>query len=193
MRFSTITAASLAYANIAIAAITYTLSRNPNPTPDEADAYPRIQAAMDLALLRWSRFPNVNKSLFVSYSPSIPTADGNYNGGIRFGANRSVMSERVALHEIAHTLGIGQTSAWEDKCARNDWESATLLVQMWDGLDARINCGGGHIWPYGLNYDGEFSEESIVPSALLLLVTDTCSKPVLFSESSCLSRNACGR
>lgn len=83
--------------------------------------------------------------------PSVATADANYNGNVRFGSNRSYMTERTAMHEISHTLGIGQTSAFDTKCAANDWATATPLLRSWDGSSAKINCGGGHIWPYGLN------------------------------------------
>lgn len=61
------------------------------------------------------------------------------------------MTERTAMHEISHTLGIGQTAAFNTKCAANDWATATPLLRSWDGASAKINCGGGHIWPYGLN------------------------------------------
>lgn len=61
------------------------------------------------------------------------------------------MTERTAMHEISHTLGIGQTAAFNTKCAANDWATATPLLRSWDGSSAKINCGGGHIWPYGLN------------------------------------------
>lgn len=88
--------------------------------------------------------------------PSVATADGNYNGNIRFGSNRSYMTERTAMHEISHTLGIGQTAAFDTKCAANDWATATPLLRSWDGSSAKINCGGGHIWPYGLNVSSSF-------------------------------------
>lgn len=83
--------------------------------------------------------------------PNVATADANYNGNVRFGSNRSYMTERTAMHEISHTLGIGQTAAFNTKCAANDWATATPLLRSWDGSSAKINCGGGHIWPYGLN------------------------------------------
>ncbi|KAL2021845.1 hypothetical protein VTK56DRAFT_6619 [Thermocarpiscus australiensis] len=35
---------------------------------------------------------------------------------VRFGADRSYMTERTALHEISHTLGIGQTQAFDARC-----------------------------------------------------------------------------
>ena len=141
------------------ATITFTLQRASNPTTDQADAYTRIQAAVSKAVARYNRLATrPNKALTIQYVPSVQTADGSFNGNIRFGSNRAYMNERTALHEISHTLGIGQTRAFDDRCKANNWPSATRLLQSWDGSSAKINCGGGHIWPYGLNYDNEMSE-----------------------------------
>ncbi|KAK2804109.1 hypothetical protein FQN50_006737 [Emmonsiellopsis sp. PD_5] len=139
-------------------AITWTLEKSSNPSEDEADAYPRIEAAMTLAVTRYSKFTDASKTIHVSYNPEVPTADANYNGDLRFGADRYYMTESTAMHEISHTLGIGQTEAFNEKCASGDWPTALPLLRSWDGPDAVINCGGGHIWPYGLNYDSEWSE-----------------------------------
>lgn len=147
------------YACVASAVVTYQLQRVSNPTADQTDAYNRIDAAMRLAVARYNRLASrASKSITVQYVPSVATADANFNGNIRFGSNRSYMNERTALHEVAHTLGIGQTAAFNTRCAANNWPSATTLLRSWDGASARINCGGGHIWPYGLNYDNEWSE-----------------------------------
>ncbi|SPO04366.1 uncharacterized protein DNG_07051 [Cephalotrichum gorgonifer] len=149
----------LACASYASATITYRVQKNPNPTADEADAYARIENAMRLATARYnSRSTRPNKAITAQYVPSVQTADGNFNGNIRFGSNRSYMNERTALHEISHTLGIGQTQAFNSRCSANNWPQATALLRSWDGQSAKINCGGGHIWPYGLNYDDEMSE-----------------------------------
>lgn len=113
---------------------------------------------MEAAVARHARLGEASKSITVSYVPGVPTAEANYDGTIRFGTDRSYLNERTALHEISHTLGIGQTAAFDEKCAANDWPTATPLLQSWDGSDAIINCGGGHIWPYGLNYNDEWSE-----------------------------------
>jgi hypothetical protein len=156
---SSILALLWVYASLTSAAITWKLQRKPNPSPDEADAYARIEKAMRLAVTRYAKFAKrPNKSITVQYVPSVTTADGNWNGNIRFGSNRSFMNERTALHEISHTLGIGQTSNFNTRCAANNWPSATKLLKSWDGANAKINCGGGHIWPYGLNYNKEWSE-----------------------------------
>lgn len=159
MRCQLLTTLWLLYATLASAAITWQLQRVSNPTQDQADAYTRIQNAMTLAVARYNRLaPRANKSITVQYVPSVATADANFNGNIRFGSNRSYMNERTALHEISHTLGIGQTQSFNTRCAANNWPSATALLRSWDGASAVINCGGSHIWPYGLNYDNEWSE-----------------------------------
>ena len=157
MRFNLI-ALLMAYASLASAVITWQLQKATNPTSDQSDAYTRIEAALKLAVARSNSITNATKALKIQYVPDVKTADGNYNGNIRFGKNRSYMNERTTLHEIGHTLGIGQTKAFDDRCSKNNWPSATKLLQSWDGADAKINCGGGHIWPYGLNYDNEWSE-----------------------------------
>ncbi|TGJ80537.1 hypothetical protein E0Z10_g8216 [Xylaria hypoxylon] len=157
MRFPII-AAVLAYASVASAAINWSLQKASNPTADQSDAYQRIQNAMTLAVARYSRFTKASKTVRVYYSPGVPTAEANYNGDLRFGSDRAYMTERTAMHEIAHTLGVGQTAAFDANCAANNWPKATPLLRSWDGSAAKINCGGSHFWPYGLNYETEWSE-----------------------------------
>jgi hypothetical protein len=158
MRFD-ILALLAVYATSASAGITYTIRRANNPSADQQDAYQRIERAVSAAVNRYNRLTKrANKSLTIEYNTGVQTADGSFNGNIRFGSNRSYMNERTALHEIAHTLGVGQTRAFDDKCKANNWPQATQLLRSWDGQSAKINCGGGHFWPYGLNYDNEWSE-----------------------------------
>jgi len=146
-------------ASWAHAAISFTVQKAANPTADQADAYKRIEAAMTAAAARYNKLTTrASKKITVQYVPGVQTADGNFNGNIRFGSDRAYMTERTALHETAHTLGIGQTQAFDTRCAANNWPSATTLLRSWDGASAKINCGGGHIWPYGLNYETEWSE-----------------------------------
>ena len=157
MRSSILTAFA-ACASAVVGEITWSLEKASNPTSDQADAYGRIEAAMTLAVARYARFSDASKTIHVFYNPSVPTAEANYNGDLSFGANRGYMTERTAMHEIAHTLGVGQTAAFDEHCAANDWPTATPLLRSWDGADAKISCGGSHFWPYGLNYDNEWSE-----------------------------------
>ncbi|KAK4183020.1 hypothetical protein QBC35DRAFT_131849 [Podospora australis] len=143
------------------ATITYRIEKSTQPTSDQADAYARIESAIRLAVARYNRVaPRANKSITVQYVPSVQTADGNFNGNIRFGSSRSYMNERTALHEISHTLGVGTTNAFNQRCSSQNWPTALPLLRSWDGQSAKINCGGGHFWPYGLNYDNEWSESN---------------------------------
>lgn len=157
MRFFTLAALAASVYTVS-AEITYTVHRNANPSADELDAYTRIETSIQQTVDRHNALGGASKFLNVYYAPGVPTAEANYNGDVRFGSNRSYMNERTALHEVSHTLGVGQTAAFNEKCGANDWATATPLLESWDGAGARINCGGSHIWPYGLNYDDEWSE-----------------------------------
>ncbi|MFH9584086.1 hypothetical protein ACH4LS_02935 [Streptomyces luteogriseus] len=143
----------------AAATITWSLVRASNPTADQRSAYDLITKAMNAAVARYNNLSDLGKTLTVRYEPGVPTADGNINGTIRFGSNRSYMNERTALHEIAHTIGVGTSSGWSRLGGGGTWTGgqATALVRQYDGPGAKISTGGGHFWPYGLNYDNEWS------------------------------------
>ncbi|GHE35242.1 hypothetical protein [Streptomyces capitiformicae] len=142
----------------AAATITWTLVRASNPTQDQQTAYNLITAAMNAAVARYNNLSDLGKNITVHYNPGVPTADGNINGTIRFG-NRGYMTERTALHEIAHTIGVGTSAGWSRLGGSGTWTGAqaTALVRQYDGSSAKISTGGGHFWPYGLNYENEFS------------------------------------
>ncbi|MCT9139055.1 hypothetical protein [Streptomyces violarus] len=143
----------------AAATITWSLVRASNPTEDQRTAYDAITRAMNAAVARYNNLSDLGKTITVRYEPGVPTADGNINGTIRFGSNRSYMNERTALHEISHTIGVGTSSGWSRLGGSGTWTGgqATALVRQYDGSGAKISTGGGHFWPYGLNYDNEWS------------------------------------
>jgi len=153
------TAPAPAQERVAAASITWSLERASNPTADQQDAYNRITAAMNAAVSRYNNLSDLGKNIRVRYEPGVPTADGNINGTIRFGSNRSYMTQRTALHEIAHTIGVGTSSGWSRLAGSGTWTGAqaTALVRQYDGSGAKLSTGGGHFWPYGLNYENEFS------------------------------------
>jgi hypothetical protein len=70
---------------VAAATITWTLERASNPTQDQVSAYNLITSAMNAAVSRYNNLSDLGKSITVHYDPSVPTADGNINGSIRFG------------------------------------------------------------------------------------------------------------
>lgn len=150
---------AIARERAAAATITWSLVRASNPTADQRSAYDLITQAMNAAVARYNNLSDLGKTLTVRYEPGVPTADGNINGTIRFGSNRSYMTERTALHEIAHTIGVGTSSGWSSLGGSGTWTGAqaTALVRQFDGSSAKLSTGGGHFWPYGLNYENEFS------------------------------------
>ncbi|MFG2028616.1 hypothetical protein [Streptomyces sp. NPDC048825] len=151
-------AAPAARERVAAASITWSLERASNPTQDQLAAYDLITRAMNSAVARYNNLSDLGKNITVRYDPGVPTADGNINGTIRFG-NRAYMTERTALHEIAHTIGVGTSSGWSRLGGSGTWTGAQAmaLVRQFDGSGAKLSTGGGHFWPYGLNYENEFS------------------------------------
>ncbi|MFE7897537.1 hypothetical protein ACFU3E_08400 [Streptomyces sp. NPDC057424] len=143
----------------AAATITWSLVRASNPTADQRSAYDLITKAMNAAVARYNNLSDLGKTITVRYEPGVPTADGSMNGTIRFGSNRSYMNERTALHEISHTIGVGLSGGWSRLGGSGTWTGAqaTALVRQYDGSGAKISTGGGHFWPYGLNFDNEWS------------------------------------
>jgi DNA-directed RNA polymerase subunit N (RpoN/RPB10) len=119
----------------------------------------RITDAMDAAVALYNEQGEFDKAVTANYNPITPTADASYSGWINFG---SAISKRVALHEIAHTLGIGQHSNWGRLIKDGKWTGKKALDQLreFDGPDAVLRADRMHFWPYGLNYDSESSPEN---------------------------------
>lgn len=138
--------------------ITYTLARASSPTADQTDAYNRIVAAMNLAVAEYNCYVGTTKALSVTYDTSVATADGNYNGSIRFGAGRGYMNQATAQHEIAHTLGVGTYSRWPSLVANGRWTGSAAIAQLRSltgNASAVLSADSQHFWPYGLNQAGE--------------------------------------
>jgi len=79
-------------------------------------------------------YTNITKADNVVYDPSVETADGNSNGTIHFGSNTTYMVLPTAMHEISHTVGIGQAANWHSFVAMTDagsgpWTGANGIAQ----------------------------------------------------------------
>lgn len=94
------------------------------------------------------------KTLWADYDASVPTAQASYSGWIDFGGQ---ISTRTALHEISHTLGVGQVSAWNTNRSGNTWTGTFAInrVKLFDGPAATLSADAQHFWPYGLNQSSE--------------------------------------
>ena len=143
---------ALALTLTASAQLSWSLASSNGTWP--ADKRTAIVNAMTEAVALYNANGYFPKTLWINYDASVPTANGSYNGTINFGGS---IGTRTALHEIAHTLGVGQYSTWSTNQSGGKWTGTFALnrVKLFDGSSATIGCDTQHFWPYGLNYDTE--------------------------------------
>lgn len=137
--------------------VTYTLDKAASPTAEQQAAYNAITKAMDEAVWYYNHYTNITKKLYISYVPSVSTADGNINGSIRFG-KKEYMNHITAMHEIAHTIGIGTSSQYKSLIKNGVFTgtNATNQLRAITGNPQDVLKGDSqHFWPYGLNYTSE--------------------------------------
>jgi hypothetical protein len=115
--------------------------------------------AMDGAVMLYNSLGLFEKHITANNSPGTPTADANYDGQIRFGGSYSY---RVALHEMSHCLGAGTYWSWGQLMVNGQWTGQYTNTQLsrFDGAGAVLHGDTMHFWPYGLNYDNEYTVEN---------------------------------
>ncbi len=133
----------------------------------------RIKAAFDEACMYFNNFTSITKHVTVNYSPGTPTADANFAGWINMGAVESYQRTGTALHEMAHTVGIGQHWRFDDLFTDNRYngERANEIVQLMSGNDEEyIRKAGVHFWPYGINgaHEDTGEEDLYITHCLIL-------------------------
>jgi autotransporter-associated beta strand protein len=133
-------------------ALTWSLAGSNASWP--ADKRNAIIAAMNEAVAIYNANGHFDKHVWANYDPGVPTAQASYGGWIDFGGS---ISRQVAMHEISHTLGVGQVAAWNTNRSGNLWTGPRALarVRLFDGPSAVLNADSIHFWPYGLNYSSE--------------------------------------
>lgn len=142
--------------------ISYTLQRASNPTQDQQSAYNAITKAMDAAIGYYNQLTTITKQLTVQYNPGTPTADASFNGNIRFGSNRSYMVVLTAMHEIAHTVGVGTTTEYRNLIQNKRFtgtHTTAVIREILGNPDTLLSGDDQHFWPYGLNYASEVKSE----------------------------------
>lgn len=142
--------------------ISYTLQKAREPSAEETAAYAGITAGMEKAVRLYNQHSTgLEKHITVTYNPGVPTADGNINGSIRMGKN--ARNERVCMHEICHTLGVGTSPNWGKLVVDGVFKGprATKLLQEISGdPKAVLHADRMHFWPYGLNFDHEVKSDA---------------------------------
>ena len=134
-----------------------------------SDVVERLTAAMDEAVYYYNCYSDLSHELTVNYNESVPTAEANVDGWMSFGSNRGYMVVATAMHEIAHTMGVGY-SPWSELLDNGRW-TGSAVAQVMSTLPAEerdpdmysqrdyITCDGQHFWPYGLNQASEHQSE----------------------------------
>jgi len=133
----------------------FTWSFNGTLDPNNEN-HQRIKEAFDTATWYYSNYTAIQKHVTVNYSPGTPTADANFDGWINMGANASYQRTGTAMHEMAHTVGVGQHWTWKFIIDNDDsYYSAVranaVLSMMTNGADTAMHGDDIHFWPYGIN------------------------------------------
>lgn len=150
--------------------VRYTLARSMAPSPDEQDAYQRITAAMDEALVFYNCYTNLSLELRVAYLPTLATADGNVNGSMRFGS-RASMNSITAMHEMGHVAGVGgpRFEALIQAGVYTGASATAALRELTGDTSAELHGDTQHFWPYGLNFTREVSsDEDLIRHCLIV-------------------------
>ena len=149
--------------------VTYTFTSNVNQAGDN---YQRIVAAMDSAIYNYNTYTTITKKLTIEYNSSVQTADGNSNGNIRFGSSKSYQVTCTAMHEIAHTIGVGTTTRRSGLINANKVYTGSYAKEKLkeiDGESAILKGDNQHFWPYGLNYSSEVkSNQDLINHCLIV-------------------------
>ena len=72
-----------------------------------------------------------------------------------------MIHEITAMHEIAHTFGVGTDPLWNTLVKNGKFIGSHALLQF-DEITRKhvdLNADKGHFWPYGLNQANEVKSE----------------------------------
>ena len=137
--------------------ITYTFHMPKDATDEDIEVFRQMDAALREATGCYNlNTTGIRQEITVRYSPGTATADGSSNGNIRLG--RYARTQRVCMHEIAHTLGVGTSPSWEKLVVNGVFTGINATQALRDAThdpNAILHADRMHFWPYGLNYDSE--------------------------------------
>ena len=144
--------------------------------------YERIDAAMAEAVNYWNNLTSIKgHKLSVNFNAGTPTAEASYGGYMQFGASSSYQRTGTALHEMDHTIGVGQHTYWYGPSSplradgtRGKWlgTRANKVLQFLENDSTAYMTGDAvHLWPasptrsclpYGINGAHEDSGSELV-------------------------------
>ncbi len=138
---------------------TVTYSIRDNATGDHRV---RITEAVSTAVQYFNDLTSIQgHHISAGYGSGTQTAEASYGGWMTFGPNASYQRTGTALHEMGHTIGVGQHRIWygPDSPLRangttGQWlgERANKVVRFLENDPAAVLTGDAtHMWPYGIN------------------------------------------
>lgn len=166
--------------------VTYTLT---NSVTESGEHHQRIASAMESAVDYWNNLTSIQgHQLTVYYSSGTPTAEASYGGYMKFGSGESYQRTGTALHEMDHTIGVGQHSYWygpdsplRAESTRGKWlgDRANAVLQFLENDNTAYMTGDGvHMWAsspsrtclaYGINgaHEDDASELLYIGNTLI--------------------------
>jgi fibronectin-binding autotransporter adhesin len=159
-------ALALSASSTAHAALSFTVSNDPWPAGWRDAAIASMQSIVNL-YNAYGDFGNNN--IYVYYNAGIPTAQSDYQGSI--GDGGTYPNQRVMQHESNHYLGSGTTNNWTNRFVNAVWTGpkAEALFAQFDGDGTVMRQSGVHFYGYGLNYDTEVVNASILPRNIAIM------------------------
>ena len=155
--------------------VTYTFHMPKEASADDREIFRQMDAALRDATSCYNlNATGLRESITIRYSAGTPTADGSSNGNIRLG--RNARNQRVVMHEIAHTFGVGTSPAWNRLVVNGVFtgKNATqVLREATHDPSAVLHADHQHFWPYGLNYDSEVTspEDFVIHCKVVSAIT----------------------
>lgn len=157
--------------------VTYQLQES---VTNSGENYPRIASAVESGVYYYNNLTSISgHHLWVNYHPGTPTAEASYGGYMQFGANPSYQRTGTTLHEMNHTIGVGQHWIWygpssplRESGSGGRWlgERANQVLQFLENNPNAFMTGDGvHMWPYGINGAHEDSGSEFVYTAHALI------------------------
>lgn len=134
--------------------VTYTMGIDSATYPTQ---YNLIKIAMDSACWYYTHYTRFRGNAYVYYNSGVPTAEASYHGSIGFGSNSTYMWVGTAMHEMAHYVGSGTTTAWQSLIVSNVWTGSTASALLKNATGETLKGDSQHFWPYGINYKSEIT------------------------------------
>lgn len=154
--------------------LTYSFSEDQFASDDVKAANQRIRASLDKAVYYYNNFTPVVKHVNVYYNPGVPTAEASFDGYIGVGANPSYQRTGTLLHEIAHTLGVGQHWMWGVLVQNGVYQGKNAIAAL-RFLTRDPNAGmygdGQHFWPFGINGASEDNGDEMLYITNVMMVS----------------------